>query len=81
MSKVYAVTSSKDGEPYIFNNPKMGEQTFNSLKKFFARYGVQLHGKVIGHESDKPLYRHATDEERAAGAPAIVKNTDGQDVI
>lgn len=81
MSKVYEVTSSKDGEPYIFSNPKMSEQSFNSLKRFFARYGIELHGKVIGYESDKPLYRHATDEERAAGSPAIVKNTDERDVI
>lgn len=65
--KYYTITATRNGKPFPFKREHASQQSLNSLRDFFARYGVELHEEYAYTVPDRALYRKPTDEERAEG--------------
>lgn len=74
--KIYKLTSTEaDGTPGPFTRDRATDQSRRELTAFFARYGTTINAEEIGFESDRPVFRWATDADIASGAERIVLNT------
>lgn len=63
-----------NGDVYPLQMGNVAESSLESLRRFFGKDGVTLNTEFTHAISDRPVFRHATDEELAAGSERIVKS-------